>query len=75
MTEQNRTEQNTTEQNLKTLGKCFSSFNPFVPSLSKQQMTANSVIVVTYCFVTKLNHYLWAYINVKFFQFFELILS
>ena len=34
----------------------FSSFNPFVPSLPKQQTTANSFSVVT-----KLNHNLCAY--------------
>ena len=53
----------------------FSSFNPFVSSLPKQQKTANSFSVVTLSFVTKLNHYLWAYVNAKLFYFFGVTLK
>ena len=49
---------------LENIRQMFSSFNPFVPSPPKQQTTANSFSVVSWSFVTKLNHdYLWAYVN------------
>ena len=54
---------------LENIRLIFSSFNPLVPSLPKQQTTANSFSVVTLSFLTKLNHYLWAYVNAKLFQF------
>ena len=44
----------------------FSSFNPFVPSLPKQQTTAKS-FSIDHSLVTKLNHYLWANVNAKLF--------
>ena len=52
---------------LENIRPMFSSFNPFVPSLPKQQTTANSFGVVTLPFVIKINHYLWPYINAKLF--------
>ena len=52
---------------LKNIRLMFSSFNPFVSLLPKQQTTSNSFSVVTVFFVTKLNHYLWAYVNAKLF--------
>ena len=59
-----------TISDLEKIRLIFSSINPFVPSLvPKQQAKANSFSVVTHAqsFVTKLNHYSWAYVNSKLF--------
>ena len=42
-----------TISDLKNIRLMFSSLNPFVPSLSKQQTTANSFSVVAQSFVIK----------------------
>ena len=58
---------------LKNIRLIFLSFNLFVPSLPKQQTTANSFSVVSWSFVMTPNpDYLWAYVNAvkAFFLFF-----